>query len=334
MPFAIPKRNFAIMSMPKSIKAALAAMLLVTVSAPSQAQERKTCKNQYPCGDCAVHDNNGNDLAGFTRSYKKQFHANGDKVVSASNGDWGYVLMRTAVVPSVSSRWETKGELNYSLPIRSALAMVKAKENNVATWWARECNMDNGPVTQVKSASAGNEEVELPMKRYDNVFRDLDGKKMTLVEYLDTFNIRDFDYMCHKNHIVSKCGTIKPEDFKPVVDYFNNFLSKFSYTDDPVITRMSFITFFAGSGNAKYIGYFNVVNDKLSGYLEPLVIEYERDKDTIANHAFARLATRTVYIYGDDSFGMDKAMIRYAKANEYKLRRRTAKANTRFNDEQ
>lgn len=323
------------MSMPKSICAAAAALLLlVSCSGALQAQERKTCKNQYPCGDCAVHDNNGNDLAGFTRVHKKQFFSNGDIVTAASGNEWGYMFMRTAIVPSVSSKWETKGDLNYTNPIRTALAMVRSKDNSVATWWARECNMENGPVTQVKTASVGNEEVELPMKRYDNVFRDLDGKKMTLVEYLDTFNMRDFDYLLQKNHIVVKCGTIKPADYKAVVDYFNSFLGKFSYTDDPVITRMSFVTFFAGTGKDKYIGYFNVVNDKLSGFLEPLVIDYENEKDSIASRAFARLATRTVYIYGDDSFGMDKSMIRYAKANEYKLRRRTTKANTRFNDEQ
>lgn len=280
-----------------------------------------------------MHDNNGNDLAGLTRNYKKQFNAAGDMVINASNDEWGYMLVRTANVPSVSSRWETKGDLNYTTPIRTTLAMVKSKESNAATWWARECNMDNGPIVQIRTKSQGNEEVELPQQRHERVFHGLEAKKMTLIEYLDTFNMRDYDYLIRKNHIVSKLGAINTEDYKTIVGYFNNFLGKFSYTDDPLITRMSFITFCTGNSGDKYMAYFNVENDKLSGTLERLNIQYESDRDSLVKHTFAKLTTRTIYIYGDDSYDLDKTMIKYAKDNEYKLRRRKTNVTTKFNDE-
>lgn len=323
------------MPLPKRTNAIKTFVLLGALVAthPLSAQDRTPCKNQYPCGDCAVHDNNGNDLAGFTRNYKKQFTSAGTAVVNAANDEWGYMLVRTAIVPSVSSRWETKGDLNYTQPIRTTLVMVKSKENSVSTWWARECNLDNGPLVQLRTKNQGNEEVELTQHRYDKVFRDLEAKKMTLVEYLDTFNMRDYDYLVKKNHIVSKLGSIMPEDYKSIVDYFNNFLGKFSYTDDPLITRMSFITFCTGASGTRYMGYFNVENDKLSGRLEPLNIEYERDRDSVVTNTFKKLTTRTVYIYGDDSYGLDKTMIKYAKDNEYKLRRRKTNVTTKFNDE-
>lgn len=324
------------MSLPKGKNTLRIAALLLSVAftGPVFAQERTPCKNQYPCGDCAVHDNNGNDLAGFVKNYTKQFNKNGEMVISSSNNEWGYMLMRTTNVPSVSSRWETEGDLNYFASIRSALVMVKSKDANVATWWARECNMDNGPLVQVKAKSAaGNEEVEMTQQRYEKVFHGLEDKKMTLVEYLDTFNMRDYDHLLRKNHIVAKCGGIKQEDFRSIVDYFNNFLGKFSYTDDPVITKMSFITFCTGASKTQYMCYFNVVDDKLSGKLEPLDLEYERDRDSLVKHTFRNLTTRTVYIYGDDSYGLDKTMIKYAKANEYKLRRRRTDITGKFNDE-
>lgn len=307
----------------------IAAIVLSGLTAmPATAQ--KTCKNQYPCGDCAAYDNNGNDLAGFAKNYSKQMLTNGGKVLNYSNDQWGYLLVRTAHVPSVSSKWETKGELNHAAYIRTTLALKKTSEAGVATWWARECNLDNGPLVQVRTKD--DSRVPMEQMRYEKVMSSFLPKKFTLVEYLDTFNMRDYDYLL-KSHIVAKCGDIRQEDFKTIIDFYNSFLDKFSYVSDPVLTKMSFVTFVQGTGKTNYIGYFNVVNSKLSGKLEAVNIVYERDRDSLVKHTFANLSGTTIYIYGDDSFGLDKTVIQYAKAHDLKLRRRKTSVTTKFNDE-
>jgi hypothetical protein len=278
-----------------------------------------------------VYDNNGNDLAGFVINYRKQLNSTGAKVIDFSGDQWGYLLVRTAHVPSVSTNWETKGDLNHAAYIRTTLAMEKTKDDAVATWWARECNLDNGAVVQINVKNAGKDKVDMDQARYTKVMGGLTPKKFTLVEYLDTFNMRDYDNML-KSHIVTKCGTIALDDYKTVVDFYNSFLGKFSYVDDPVITKMSFVTFFAGAKN-QYIGYFNVVNSKLSGTIEALDIQYERDRDSVVKNTFKKLSGKTIYIYGDDSFGLDKTLIKYAKKNDLKLRRRKTTVTTKFNDE-
>ena len=306
--------------------AALALSGMVAATATAQ----KTCKNLSPCADCAVHDNNGNDLAGFVSAYRKQLGINGSKVNDLSNGEWGYLLMRTANVPSVSTKWETKGDLNHSAYIRTVLVMNKTKEKESATWWARECNLDNGAVVELPAKEKG--KVPMEQMRHEKLMNAVSLKKITLVEYLDTFNMRDFDNML-KSHIVAKLGTIKQEDYRSVIDFYNGFLGKFSYIDDPVLTKMSFVTLFTGASGTQYMGYFNVVNSKLSGTLQSLNIEYERDRDTLVKKTFKKLDTKTVYVYGDDSFGLDKTLIKYAKNNDMKLRRRKTNVSMRFNDE-
>ena len=296
--------------------------------APVMAQ--KVCKNQYPCGDCAVYDNNGNDLSGFIKAYKNQMEASGAKVLDASQDQWGYMMVRTANVPSVSTKWETKGKLNYAYSIRATLVMNKTKDGAQSSWWGRECNMDNGPLVQVKANDE--DKTGLEFLRYDKMMRNMEPKKITMVEYLDTFNMRDYDYLL-KSHIVSKLGTVHADDYKDVVAFYNGFLGKFSYTDDPVLTKMSFVTFFKGTSNRQYIAYFNLVNSKLSGHLAALDIQYDRDRDTVVKHTFRKLTGKTVYIYGDDSFGLDKTIIVYAKKNDLKLRRRKTDVGTKFNDE-
>ncbi len=317
----------------KTVIRAAALYLALVSGTAATAQDRMPCKNQYPCGDCAVHDNNGNDLAGFVKNYTKQLQNSGGVVIKASGDKWGYMLLRTVSVPSVSSKWATEGNLNYSFYIRTTLAMVKSEEQSVATWWARECDRENGPMVQTKTKASGNKEVGLPLERYGNVFDGLLEKNITLVEYLDTFNMRDMNYLIKKNHIVTKCGAIQQEDYKGLVAYFNTFFSKFSYTDDPVLSKMAFITFFTGESGSRYIAHFNYENDKLSGWLKPLNLQYERDKDSAVARTFRELKARTVYIYGDDSYGMDKTIIQYAKDNDYKLRRRNTNVTTKFNDE-
>ncbi|MBX2906237.1 MAG: hypothetical protein KF744_09380 [Taibaiella sp.] len=303
---------------------ALSGMIVGTASA------QKTCKNLSPCADCAVHDNNGNDLAGFVKAYRKQLGINGAKVNDISNGEWGYLLMRTANVPSVSTKWETKGDLNHSAYIRTALVMNKTKDKELATWWARECNLDNGAV--VEPLPKEKNTVSMEQMRHERLMDAVSVKKITLVEYLDTFNMRDMDNML-KSHIVTKLGTIKQEDYKSVIDFYNGFLGKFSYIDDPVLTKMSFVTFLTGASGTRYMGYFNVRNSKLSGSLSAVNLEYERDRDTLVKKTFKNLDTKTVYIYGDDSFGLDKTLIKYAKNNDMKLRRRKTNVSARFNDE-
>jgi hypothetical protein len=314
-------RKFKVIKITAFVMAGLAANPLLA---------QKVCKNQYPCGSCAMQDNNGNDLAGFTRNYKKQLLNSGSKVVEHADDQWGYLLVRTVQVPSVSSKWETKGVLDYSAYIRTTLAMNKTKAGATATWWARECNLDNGPLVQVKAKDEG--KVEMEQQRYEKVMSGLGSKKLTLVEYLDTFNMRDYDYLL-KSHIVAKCGAIDQDDYKNIVDFFNGFIGKFSYVDDPVLTKNSFITFVKGNSGTRFIAYFNVVNGKLSGKLDALDIQYDRDRDSVVKRTFNRLTGKTIYIYGDDSFGLDKTIIQYAKANDLKLRRRKTSATMKFNDE-
>jgi hypothetical protein len=308
-----------------------ALMLGMLTAGHAWAQEKNTCKNQYPCGYCAVYDNNGNDLAGFVHDYSRQLSDNGSKVLQASNDDWGYLLVRTVHVPSVSSKWETKGDLNHQAFISTTLVMNKTKEGSVATWWARECNLPNGPVVQLRVDE--DSKVAMPMQRYERVLNGLEPKKLTMVEYLDTFNMRDYDNLMRGSHLMVKSGTIKKEDYQGLVSYFNTFLSKFSYIDDPILTKMSFVTFYTGASNTRYIAYFNSANEKLSGRLQVLDLQYERDKDTVVKHTFHDVTASTVYIYGDDTYGMDKNIIKYAKEHGYKLRRRKTDVTTKFNDE-
>lgn len=315
---------------PKALKFSFVLSLAAGVGAMNvSAQTRQNCKNQYPCGDCAVSDNNGNDLAGFVRTHSSVASAANARVSDNSKGEWGYMLMRTVNVPSVSSKWHTKGELSHTSFIRTALALSSVKNEMVATWWARECNLDNGPLVQVKVEDQT--KVAAKTQRYEHVMNELEAKKMTLVEYVDTLNVRDFDNLVG-NHIVAKKGVIDDRDFKAVINYYNDFLKKFSYIEDPIFTKTSFVTFFSGE-NKKYIGYFNYINEHLSGTLEVLDLQYERDKDAVVASTFSKLKGRTVYVYGDDTYGLDKTIIKYAKANDYKLRRRATNITTKFNEE-
>jgi len=320
------------MSLSKNINAIkLSALLLLAAAANSSvAQSTTVCKNQYPCGECAVFDNNGNDLKGFIYNNKKQLDVRGGKLNEASDNMWGYLLIRTAKVPSVSSKWEKKGDLNVTASIRTTYVMNKTKDGEQATWWARECNLNNGPLVQIKV----NDEDKLDMEhvRYEKLMHSLDPMKFTLVEYADTFNDRDYDFML-KNYILTKCRTVDVDDYKSMVDFYNGFLGKFTTTDDAALGNSSFLTFFTGTSNAKYLGYFNVVNGKLAGKLEALDIQYERDRDTVIKHTFTKLTGKTVYIYGDDTYGMDKKMILYGKAHDLKLRRRKTNITSKFNNE-
>jgi hypothetical protein len=234
-------------------------------------------------------------------------------------------------VPSVSSKWEKKGDLNVSAFIRTTLVMNKSKDAEQATWWARECNLNNGPLVQIKVNDEG--KLDMDHARYEKLMGSMAPVKFTLVEYTDTFNARDYDNML-KNYILTKCGDVDVNDYKPMVDFYNGFLGKFTNTDDAALGNSSFVTFFTGAGNAHYMGYFNMVNGKLAGKLEALDVQYDRDRDTVISHTFKKMSGKTVYIYGDDTYGMDKKLILFGRAHDIKLRRRKTNVTTRFNNEQ
>ncbi len=309
----------------------LSALLLLAAANTGLAQSMTVCKNQYPCGECAVFDNNGNDLKGFIYNNKKQLELRGSKLGEASGDTWGYLLVRTANVPSVSSKWEKKGDLNVTASIRATYVMNKAKDVEQAAWWARECNLDNGPLVQIK-VNDSKQQIDMEQVRYEKLMGSLAPMKMTLVEYADTFNARDYDNML-RNYIAVKCGAVDVNDYKTMVDFFNGFVTRFTTTEDAALGNSSFMTFFGGANNTRYVGYFNMVNDKLAGRLEVLDLQYDRDIDTVIKHTFTKLTGKTVYIYGDDTYGMDKKMILYGKAHDLKLKRRKTNMSGKFNGE-
>lgn len=289
------------------------------------------CKNQYPCAECAVFDNNGNDLKTFVYNSKRTVSERGSKVLDYSNDNWGYLMVKTGNVPSVSTKWPRQGDLNYSQFIRATYVLNQTSAGSKATWWARECSLPNGPLVDIRVN--GGDKVEMPTERYPKVMRDLDNKKFTLVEYSDSnYNARDYDYLL-KNHILLPLGAVTNyDDYKAIIDVHNGFLTKFGSVSDPVLSTKSFITFVKGPSK-NYIGYFNQVNGKLSGRLEVADLQYEKDKDDLVGKVFRRLNGKTVFVYGDETFGMDKNIIKYARANSIKLKRRLSNATKRFNEE-
>jgi hypothetical protein len=322
------------MYLSRKISAISLALLLNSLAGHSQVvagyDRPITCRNPYPCGECAVFDNNGNDLRGFITTNKRELRSRGAVVNDYSNGTWGYMQVRTTSVPSVIHDDRRHiGELNYTQYIRATLALYEGKDNEKATWWARQCSLPTGPLVFIKTE----EPVDMDLVRYSNVFRDLEKKKFTIVEYYDTsYNDRDYDNML-KNHIMVSGFAFKDADeYKPIIDFYNNFLSKFSYTEDPLLENKSFITLFNTSKN-KYMGYFNVVNGKLSGKLDVIDLQYERDKDTLVAHTFKKLKGSVVYVFGDETYGMDKNIIAYGRKNNIKLKRWNTAAARKFNDD-
>ena len=322
------------MYLSRKISAISLAMLVSSFASYAQTvagySYTKTCRNPYPCGECAVFDNNGNDLRGFISTNKRELNSRGSVVNDYSNGTWGYMQVKTASVPSViHDDRQHIGELNYSQYIRATLALYQGKNNEKATWWARQCGLSSSPLVFIKTT----EPMDMDLVQYSNVFNELSKKKMTIVEYYDTsYNDRDYDNML-KNHImVSGLAFKDADEYKPIMDFYNGFVSKFAYTEDPVLENKSFITLFSTSRN-KYLGYFNIVNGKLSGKLETVDLQYERDKDTLVAHTFKKLTGSVIYVYGDDTFGMDKNIIGYGRKNNLKLKRWNTAAARRFNDD-
>ncbi len=306
---------------------ALLFMSVCTFASNAQTNPDHRIKNQYPCAECAVYDNNGNDLRGFINAKKQDFMLKGEKVQAASAGSWGYVQIKNARVPSVNKQ----GELSYNQYIDATLAMSKTTDGAQATWWARECNMPKGALVYLKTEDK--DKLSLTNVKYRDLIHETEGKKMTLVEYNgDTYNQEDYDAL-FKNYLLLPADAIKEVgDYKTLVDFYNGFLGKFSSVSDPLIENKSFITFLT-INKVKYIAYFNVVHGKLAGKLMPAEIEYETDKEPRTKQIFKKLTGNVVFIYGDDVFGMEKTIIKYAKANNIKLNRKKTTDQTTFNED-
>ncbi len=307
-----------------------ALVLLCTASGTLNAQ---LMHNQYPCAECAVGDNNGNDLKGLIISNKRDLYEKGDVVNTASGNTWGYMQIRSATVPSVNKSGEKKGELNYVEAITATYALYKTKDGAQAAWWARETNNPKGPLTSRMVKETG-DAPEIPIVRYETITEEIEPKVFTIVEYSNNlFNERDFDVLL-KNYVLVENGAIKTnEDYKSIISFYNDFLKKFTYVDDPILGKRSFITMLATPAGNKYIGYFNIVNGKLAGHLEFVDFQYQKDKDALVKKIFGKLTGSLVYVYGDDNFDLEKPIVMYAREHEIKLKRRHTNTDKKFNED-
>lgn len=301
-------------------------LLLLSV-ATGNVKAQTFVRNQYPCAECAVFDNNGNDLRGFINRNKSELLARGSKVNEYSSNTWGYLQIKNAKVASM----DKKGNLNYSEPIDVTLALYKTEDGAKATWMARETNATKGPLVYIKVNDEG--KLDLENVKYTKITEQLETKKFAIVEYYDdTYNDRDYDNLL-KNYILIKSGAIKDATaFKPIIEFHNNFLTKFTYLSDPVLEPKSFITFFTANGT-RYIGYFNVVNSKLAGKLDVYKVEYEKDRAPLVTEIFRKLKGNVVYLYGDDTFGMEPEIIKYARENQIKIKNRKPSTVKKFNED-
>jgi hypothetical protein len=306
-----------------------AILLLSAITCNSFAQ---VCHNLYPYAAGAVYDNNGHDLYGFLKRNKADALYKSGKINELSGGTWGYVQIKNARVPSINviPGKDKRVTLSYSEFIDATLAIYKTSDGPKATWWARQCNNPTGPLFWKKVDDEG--KLDVSPVRYTELSRDMDLKKFTVVEYNDSvYNQRDYDQLL-KNYILVERDIVKDaNDYKGIIEYYNNFLGKFSYTDDPVLMDKSFITFLSGNG-ARYIGYFNIVNGKLAGHLELADIQYESDKEVLVNRIAKKLTGKTIYVYGDDIFGLEKTFLKYKHSHhDIQIIRRTTDANETFN---
>ena len=287
----------------------ISALLFLSMAAGNSfAQE---CHNLYPYADGVVYDNNGHDLNGFIKKNKTEAAYVGGKIDEFSGGNWGYIQVNNARVPSISviPGKERKVVLSYSQIIDATVAITNTKDGLKGTWWTRQSNNPSGPLFYKKVNDEGR--LEIPNIRYSDFFKELDIKKMTIVEHYDTtYNQRDYDQLLH-NYILVEKGTVKDvNDYKSIIEFYNNFLSKFTNIDDPLLETKSFITFLTVN-KTRYLGYFNIVNGKLAGHMELTDLQFEQDKDFLVNNTFKKLTGKTVYVFGDDIFGCEKNLLKY-----------------------
>ena len=307
------------------MKKLLAVILLSAAMGTTIAQIRYD--NKFPSPESATYDNNGNDLRGFINANKTVLNARGSYVNETSGNTWGYTQVKNVKIPGVNK----KGELNYYAAFDVTLLLYKGTDGARATWWAREYNNANGPLLYLKAGEPG--QLAFDNVRYSDVISDLRPKKFTIVEYYDSvFSPKDYDVLMG-NTIYMKGNTSRDNgDYGAMISFYNGFLGKFSAVNDAVLEDKSFITFF-GNGNNKYIGYFNIVNGKLSGYVDLIEAPFERDRIKMINDVFKKLTGSYVYIYGDDTFGMDKIIRQRAEKANMKTDRRMTTMSSRFNQD-
>ncbi len=277
------------------------------------ASNAQVCHNLYPYVDGVVYDNNGHDLAGFIKNNKKDAAFKAAKVDEFSSGHWGYIQVNNARVPSVNIHTTAPGkkvDLNFSEYINATLALYNTKDGIKATWWARQCNNPHGPMFYKKTENSG--DLGADVTRYENLKSAYATKDFTIVEFNDsTYNHRDYDQLL-RNYIIIENGAVQNvNDYHDIIEFYTKFLSKFTYIEDPLLEKKSFITCFTVN-RTKYFGYFNVVNAKLAGNLQVADIQYENDKDTLVANTMKLLKGNEIYVYGDDIFGMEKTFLKYA----------------------
>jgi len=307
------------------MKKLYAFLILGSIAASASAQ---VITNKFISPECATWNNNGTDLRGFITSNKSDLYAKGGKILDYSNSNWGYVQVKNAKVPSQ----DKKGELNYYQSFDATLLLQKTKDGGRATWWSRQYNMSNQPIVYLKVGA--DKDLGLENVKYTDITRELETKVMTVIEqFTEVANPRDFEVM-FKNCLFVRSGVIKSEtDLRPMYSFYNKFLGKFQSFSDPMLENKSFVTFWTGGDN-KYIGYFNVVNGKLSGRLEIVDGSYEKDQAKLINDIFKDLTGSTVCIYGDNTFGLDRFITKKADAKNLKLVYKTPSDSRLFNEEQ
>jgi hypothetical protein len=290
----------------------------------------QVCHNLYPCAECAVNENGGNDLNGYVTTNEKNAASKAGKISEYSGNSWGYIQVRTVKVPSINIHPTSNKpyDLNYSEYIDATLALHKGIDGMEATWWARQCNNRMGALYSTKTEQ--DSKLAMPVVKYPLVMDEMQTKKFTIVEYNNYYNEVDYDVLL-KNYILLENGIVKnSEDYKAMISFYNDFLSKFSYVEDPLLQDKSFITCFT-SGKTRYIGYFNMINNKLAGHVEQVNIEYEKDKDPLVKTIFEKLKGKTIIVYGDNIFGLEHNILHYGHNHNLKLIRRLTSDAGNFN---
>jgi hypothetical protein len=314
--------NPLIMSLSKKVAAAIFVSLFM-----ANASFAQVCRNLFPYAEGVVYDNNGHDLKAFIESNKKDLLYKGGKINEFSNNTWGYLQISNAKAPSL----DNDGNMNFSQYINATLALYKTKDGAEATWWSRQCNSSKGPLVNEK-VDAG-DRLDMPLVSSHDITHDLEFKSFTVVEYFsDVYDPYDYDVLL-KNYLLVKTGTVKDvNDYQGIISFYDVFLKKFTYVEDPLLENKSFITFFTANGT-RYLGYFNIANSKLAGHLLAVHLDYEKDKEELLNHIFSKLTGHVVYIYGDNLFSMDKNLLDYSRTHDVKLIQRNTATMKMFNDE-
>ncbi len=293
---------------------------LLLVAAVGSVSAQKLNPNRFPSPTSILYDNNGNDLKGFSLKYKNDFENKGSIVLQAGGSDWSYVQLKNIKSPGINK----KGELNYLNAFDVTLLTYKTRTSGKATWWSREFNLPEGKLQYFKAEDDG--KIPYDVVKYTDVTNELQNKKMTIAEYVDTLT-RPHDFeLLFGNTLFVKAGTVREaSDYSAIVAFYTKFLEKFTNVNDPVLDDKSFVTF-VKAGSTEYVGYFNMVNGRLQGFLDKPESGFERDKVKFVNEIFRNITGAVVYVYGDDQFGMGK-MVK-AKVDKANLKMEMVKTSS------